>query len=117
MKKQRKEIQQQRYELYDQERLNNIERCIAKRNEIISHSKKVVPRKINYEEELEGEDNYNNSDLLRYKIRNSEDNYVIRRDFSANKRKENEIFEINKNKILVTDNSYVMRDSVGQKAI
>ena len=116
MKKQRKEIQQQRYELYDQERLNNIERCIAKRNEIISHSKKVVPRKINYEEELEGEDNYNNSDLLRYKIRNSDDNYVIRRDFSANKRKENEIFEINKNKILVTDNSYVMRDSVGQKA-
>ena len=117
LKKQRKEIQQQRYELYDQERLNNIERCIAKRNEIISHSKKVVPRKFNYEEELEGEDNYNNNiDMLKYKIRNTDDNYVIRRDFSAGKKKENELFEKNKNKILVTDNSYVMRDSMGHKA-
>ena len=51
MKKQRKEIQNQRYELYDKERLTNIERCKTKRNEIIAHSKKVIPKK--YEEERE----------------------------------------------------------------
>ena len=48
----------------------------------------MVPRKFNYEEELEGEDNYNNNiDMLKYKIRNTDDNYVIRRDFSAGKKK------------------------------
>ena len=114
MKKQRKEIQQQRYELYDQERIQNIERCKMKRNEIISHSKKV-PKKRNYEEELEGEDNYLDRELFKYQIRNTDDNYVIRKDFSA-KKKENELFENNKNKILITDNAYVMRDSQGQKA-
>ena len=85
-----------------------------KRNEIISHSKKV-PKKRNYEEELEGEDNYLDRELFKYQIRNTDDNYVIRKDFSA-KKKENELFENNKNKILITDNAYVMRDSQGQKA-
>jgi len=114
LKKQRKDIQYQRYELYDQERIQNIERCKAKRNEIIAHSKKI-PKKKNYEEELEGEDNYLDNELFKYKIRNSDDNYVIRKNFSA-KKKENELFESNKNKILITDNAYVMRDSKGQKA-
>ena len=50
-----------------------------KRNEIISHSKKV-PKKRNYEEELEGEDNYLDRELFKYQIRNTDDNYVIRKD-------------------------------------
>jgi hypothetical protein len=114
MKKQRKEIQTQRYELYDKERLTNIERCKSKRNEIIAHSKKVKPK--NYEEELEEEEKYNdNNNINKYRINNSEDNYVIRKIYSGKKR-ENEMLETNKNKILVTDNSYVMRDSMGRKA-
>ena len=112
LKRQKKDIQTQRYELYDQERLNNIERCKTKRNEIILHSKKIIPKK-KQEEELEGEDF--NEDMLKYKIRNSDDNYVIRKNFSA-KKKENEMLETNRNKILITDSAYVMRDSMGQKA-
>ena len=112
LKRQKKDIQTQRYELYDQERLNNIERCKTKRNEIILHSKKIIPKK-KQEEELEGEDF--NEDMLKYKIRNSDDNYVIRQNFSA-KKKENEMLETNRNKILITDSAYVMRDSMGQKA-
>ena len=79
MKKQRKEIQNQRYELYDKERLTNIERCKTKRNEIIAHSKKVIPKK--YEEELEEEEKYNenNNNINKYRINNSDDNYVIRK--------------------------------------
>ena len=114
MKKQRKEIQTQRYELYDKERLTNIERCKSKRNEIIAHSKKVKPK--NYEEELEEEEKYNdNNNINKFRINNSEDNYVIRKIYSGKKR-ENEMLETNKNKILVTDNSYVMRDSMGRKS-
>ena len=113
-KKQRKEIQTQRYELYEQERLNNIERCKAKRKEIITHSKKVIkPTKL--EEELEDEVNYNENDNF-YKIRNSEDNYVLRGNLSAKKKKQNEIYENNKNQILVTEGAYIMRNSVGEKA-
>ena len=112
LKRQKKDIQTQRYELYDQERLNNIERCKTKRNEIILHSKKIIPKK-KQEEELEGEDF--NEDILKYKIRNSDDNYVIRKNFSA-KKKENEMLETNRNKILITDSAYVMRNSMGQKA-
>ena len=113
LKKQRKEIQTQRYELYNQERLANIERCKSKRNEIISHSKKVVPKP--KEEELDNNENYDDYNMNKYRIRNSDDNYVIRKVYSGKKR-ENEIFETNKNKILVTDASYIMRDSTGKKA-
>ena len=113
LKKQRKEIQTQRYELYNQERLANIERCKSKRNEIISHSKKVVPKP--KEEELDNNENYDDYNMNKYRIRNSDDNYVIRKVYSGKKR-ENELFETNKNKILVTDASYIMRDSMGNKA-
>ena len=90
LKKQRKEIQTQRYELYNQERLANIERCKSKRNEIISHSKKVVPKP--KEEELDNNENYDDYNMNKYRIRNSDDNYVIRKVYSGKKR-ENELFE------------------------
>ena len=51
-----KDIQNQRYILYEAERVKNIERCISKRQEIISHTKKVKPneKKINnYEDETQ----------------------------------------------------------------
>ena len=77
LKKQRKEIQTQRYELYNQERLANIERCKSKRNEIISHSKKIVKK--TKEEELDNDENYDDYNMNKYRIRNSDDNYVIRK--------------------------------------
>ena len=113
LKKQKKEIQTQRYELYNQERLANIERCKSKRNEIILHSKKIIPKL--REEELDDEENFDDFNMNKYRIKNSDDNYVIRKVYSGKKR-ENEIFETNKNKILVTDASYIMRDSTGKKA-
>jgi hypothetical protein len=42
-KKYSKDIQKQRYELYEQQRQNNLDRCISKRKEIIANSKKIKP--------------------------------------------------------------------------
>ena len=66
LKKQKKEIQTQRYELYNQERLANIERCKSKRNEIILHSKKIIPKL--REEELDDEENYDDFNMNKYRI-------------------------------------------------
>lgn len=40
-KKESKDIQRQRYELYEEQRQSNINRCILKRQEIIANSKKL----------------------------------------------------------------------------
>lgn len=53
--------------------------------------------------------------MYKYKIKNTDDNYVIRKNFSGKKR-ENQMFQANKNKILITDGAYVMRDSMGKKS-
>ena len=53
--------------------------------------------------------------MYKYKIKNTDDNYVIRKNFSGKKR-ENQMFQTNKNKILITDGAYVMRDSMGKKS-
>ena len=118
-KKQSKEIQNQRYELFETERLSNINRCIIKRQELIANMKKVQPTEKkkykDYNEEESEEDIFNFNDYndlkLKYKVRNSEDNYIIRKNFSSNKEK-----FLPKNKILVTDNSYIMKNSNGKKS-
>ena len=117
-KKQSKEIQNQRFELFEEERQSNINRCILKRQELIANTKKVKPKEKNYkknydedsEEDIFDFNDYN--DLkLKYKVRNSDDNYIIRKNFSSKKQK-----FIPKNMILITDNSYVMNKSNGQKS-
>ena len=88
-KKQSKEIQNQRYELFETERLSNINRCILKRQELIANMKKVQPTEKkkykDYNEEESEEDIFNFNDYndlkLKYKVRNSEDNYIIRKNF------------------------------------
>ena len=119
-KKQPKEIQNQRYELYEEQRQNNIKRCIMKRQEIISNTKKVKPSPLNYrtydaEESDEDEDiniHISNSRPI-YNLKNSEYNYYLRKNFSTNKKKTK--LE-KKNKILITDKSYIMNNSLGTKS-
>ena len=51
-KKQSKEIQNQRFELFEEERQSNINRCILKRQELIANTKKVKPKEKNYKKKL-----------------------------------------------------------------
>ena len=122
-KKYSKDIQTQRYDLYEQQRQNNLERCISKRKEIIAHSKKIKPsdKKYNNYGENEEEDDEEIRVDLDYKLklnkislRNSESYNYLRRINHSNdsaKRKKSPP----KKKILVTSNSYIMNDSKGMK--
>ena len=112
-----KEIQEQRYALYEEERKIKIERCISKRQEIIANTKKIKPKEKNksFKEESEEEDNnyYNNLNYeeykRRYKIRNTENNYIFRKSHSTKKQK---LIPINK--VIVTDNSYTINNGKGK---
>ena len=120
-KKMSKDIQNQRYIIYEAEREKNIERCISKRQEIISHTKKVKPneKKINnYEDETQGEEEansfrYDKYDLIqRYRLRNNtEDNYALRKNYSTKRQN-----FLQNNKILITEHSYIMNNSSGKKS-
>ena len=116
--KQSKEIQLQRYNLYEEQRKQNIERCKAKRKEIIANTKKVKPtKKKKYDEELSDEElDIKIDDILdikkRYQVRNTEDNYILRKNFSTKKQKKLEP----KSRILETANSYILSNSNGKKS-
>ena len=70
-KKYSKDIQKQRYDLYEQQRQNNLDRCISKRKEIIAHSKKIKPsvKKYNNYGENEDEDDEEIKIDLDYKLK------------------------------------------------
>ena len=116
-----KEIQEQRYTLYDQERQSKIDRCISKRQEIIANTKQIKPKEknksFNENSEEEGENNYYYNNLnyeeykRRYKIRNTENNYIFRKSNSTRKQK---LIPINK--VIVTDNSYTINNGKGKKS-
>jgi hypothetical protein len=115
-KKLSKEVQQKRYELYDEERLSNINRCILKRQEIIKNTKKVKPiqKKIKIDGEESDEEDNANYDLFlnqNYKERKSEDNYILRKNYSGKNKK-----FLPTNKIIVTENSYIMNNSNGKQS-
>jgi len=122
-KKFSKELQKQRYELYDQQRQSNIERCKLKRIEIIANSKKIKQpvKKYNIYGEEEDEDDEEIRLDLDYKLklnqramRNSESYNYLRRINHSNdsaKRKKSPP----RKKILVTASSYIMNDSKGMK--
>ena len=115
-KKLSKEVQQKRYELYDEERLSNINRCILKRQEIIKNTKKVKPIQKKFKidgEESDEEDNANYDLFLNqnYKERKSEDNYILRKNYSGKNKK-----FLPTNKIIVTENSYIMNNSNGKQS-
>ena len=122
-KKYSKDIQKQRYELYEQQRQNNLERCISKRKEIIAHSKKIKPSVKKYNNYGEEEDEFDEEikldldyklKLNKKTLRNSESYNYLRRINHSNdstKRKKSP----NKKKILETSNSYIMNNSKGMK--
>ena len=109
------------YELYEEERKSNINRCILKRHELISNTKKVKPtlKKIKNDEESEDEDfnfisSYKQFELSQnYKLRKSEDNYInfLRKNKSAKKQK-----FVPEHKIIETKNKYIMNSSNGKKS-
>ena len=116
--KQSKDIQLQRYNLYEEQRKQNIERCKSKRKEIIANTKKVKPtKKKKYDEESSDEElNIKIDDILdikkRYQVRNTEDNYILRKNLSTKKQKQ----LAPKSRILETANSYILSNSNGKKS-
>ena len=122
-KKYSKDIKTQRYELYEQQRQNNVDRCISKRKEIIAHSKKIKPSDKKYNNYGEDEDENDEEikfdldfklKLKKLSLRNSESyNYLRRINHSNDSTKKKK--SPPKKKILVTSNSYIMNDSKGLK--
>ena len=115
-KKLSKDLQNQRYILYEEERLNNINRCISKRKELINNTKKIKILKKNRsygedsDDELEKE--YDKIEIKqKYGLINSEDNYILRNNYSTHRRKFLPV-----NKILVTENSYIIKNSNGKQS-
>ena len=108
LKKLSKEIQNQKYNFYEEERKNNIKRCIQKRQEIINLTKKPKNNlKKNKSEEKsyeERESSLNNSD-----------------NFSNSKKNRNKsgynIYNEKNKKIYVTEDSYVMSNNNGGKSL
>ena len=117
-KKLSKDLQNQRYILYEEERLNNINQCISKRNELINNMKKInnkLKKNKSYDDEDSDDDLEKDYDKIeirqRYGLRNSEDNYILRKNYSTNRRNFLPV-----NKILVTEKSYILKNSNGKKS-
>ena len=118
IKKMGKEIQNQRYKLYNEERQNNIDRCIEQRKELIMLTKKTKNFKNKNKEKL---GSLSDNDISITEINNTT------KSRNLNKTKSNlnsQIIKINNykvvnekdKKIYMTENSYIMRDKLGNNA-
>lgn len=119
-KKLSKDLQNQRYILYEEERLNNINQSISKRKELINNMKKInnkLKKNRSYDDGDEDSDDdlekdYDKIEIRqRYGLRNSEENYILRKNYSTNRRNFLPV-----NKILVTEKSYILKNSNGKKS-
>ena len=123
LKKLGKEIQNQRYQFYNQERENNINRCIQQRQELINLTKKNKQNKIKEEKEIKenlvmslSDNELSNNDIsIQTKSRIS--------NRTKNNLKNSQIKLINykvinnkDKKIYMTDSSYIMQDKNGNNA-
>lgn len=117
-KKLSKDLRNERYILYEEERLSNIEKCIKKRKELINNIKKVDPKLLKKSRSYDGEEDsdedfekdYEKIEIKqKYGLRYSEDNYVLRKNYSSTHRKK----FLPPNKIVVTENSYILNNSNG----
>ena len=120
LRKMGKEIQEQRYKLYEDERQNNINRCIEQRKEIIMLTKKSK--------------NHKNNNDDKDKLASLSDNdfsisevYATSKSRNLSKTKSNtnsQVIKINNykvvnekdKKIYMTENSYIMQDKNGNNA-
>ena len=106
LKKLGKEIQTQRYNYYNEERQNNINRCIQQRREIINLTKKNKSKN-NKEKSV---------NLSDYEISNNDVNNNTKSKI-LNKTKSNcKVINEKDRKIYMTENSYIMQDKNGNNA-
>ena len=115
-KKESKEVQEKRYEMYEDTRKKNIERCIEKRKELIANSKEIKKQQIlkrnrSYDDEFEdlylNLNDYNNELINNNEIRKSQDNYILRKNYSSTKK------FVPKKRYIITKNSYIINKTNG----
>lgn len=106
LKKLSKDIQKQRYEFYEEERQGNIKRCIQERQNIIA----ITSKKMYLKKNKSFEKNELDSD--------GELNELKKSDNSVKSKKSNyKIFSQKNKKILMTEDSYIMNNNDGSKAL
>ena len=120
LKKMGKEIQEQRYKLYEDERQNNINRCIEQRKEIIMLTKKSKNQK-NNNDDKDKLASLSDNDFSISEV------YATSKSRNLSKTKSNtnsQVIKINNykvvnekdKKIYMTENSYIMQDKNGNNA-
>ena len=106
LKKLGKEIQTQRYNYYNEERQNNINRCIQQRREIINLTKKNKSKNSK-------EKSVNLSD---YEISNNDVNNNTKSKILKKTKSNCKVINEKDRKIYMTENSYIMQDKNGNNA-
>ena len=120
LKKLSKELQNQRYELYEEERQNNINRCIQKRQEIISITKKGTKRASKNNKNFESEEisnSPNKTNSLGHSSKLGNNMYKSGNSYRPKLNSKEKLFSEKDKKILITENSYVMNSNDGNKAL
>ena len=111
LKKLGKEIQTQRYNFFEEERQNNINRCIQERKAMIAITKNSKNKlKKNNSDNIEV---INPNDLADLTISNNNKSVSSLK----NKRNNIKIYNDKDKKIYMTENSYIMNNSDGSKAL
>ena len=122
LKKLGKEIQNQRYQFYNQERENNINRCIEQRQELIKLTKKNKLKQNNIKEIKENkvtslsDIELSNNDISiqsKSKISNISKTNLNTKPIKLSKCK---LIKSKDKKIYMTDSSYIMQDKNGNNA-
>ena len=120
LKKLSKDLQNQRYDLYEEERQNNIKRCIQKRKEIISITKKGTKRSSKNNKNFESEEASNSPNKTNELAHSSKLGNSMHKSGNSYRPKLNskeKLFSEKDKKILITENSYVMNSNDGNKAL
>ena len=122
LKKLGKEIQNQRYQFYNQERENNINRCIQQRQELIKLTKKNKLKQNNIKEIKDNkvtslsDNELSNNDISiqsKSKISNKSKTNLNTKSIKLSKCK---LIKSKDKKIYMTDSSYIMQDKNGNNA-
>ena len=109
LKKSSKDNQNQKYNLYEQERQNNIKKCIEKRKELILNTKNQIQKEQQNNNTKNTKSNNKSKSIPR---KNETEGNII--DKTA--RRKSTIFE-EKNRIIMTDDTYMMRNRSGRKSL
>ena len=123
LKKLGKEIQNQRYQFYNQERENNINRCIEQRQELIKLTKKNKQKQNNIKEIKENKvtslsdiEPSNNDISIQSKSKISNISKTNLNNTKPIKLSKCKLIKSKDKKIYMTDSSYIMQDKNGNNA-